>query len=279
MQKAINRLQDLGTNRRCVEALRRARVKSLNFDLIYGLPLQTPVSFAATLQDVLSLGPDRLSVFSYAHVPWLRPAQRIFETRGQLLAPERKLELFALAHETLTRSGFLDIGLDHFARPEDELAVAQRTGTLHRNFQGYTTQAGASLYSFGITAISQTPDTYRQNFKTLEDWRAAVVDGRLPVEKAIRLSPEDQRRRRLIMSLMCERRIRYASLSKELQVDVAYQYHPEIDGLEDLERDGLLERDENGVTVLPAGVPLLRVIAARFDPTFTGMGRRHASAV
>ena len=123
---------------------------------------------------MLGLGPDRLSVFSYAHVPWIKPAQRIFDDRAQLPSAEEKLAMFAVAHERLTAAGYVDIGLDHFARPDDSLAVAQRAGTLHRNFQGYTTQAGVSLYAFGISSISATETTYRQNHKGLEIGRAHV---------------------------------------------------------------------------------------------------------
>ncbi|MEO5958756.1 MAG: oxygen-independent coproporphyrinogen III oxidase, partial [Opitutaceae bacterium] len=165
VQLAIHRFQPHRFNEITFDWLRSIGFESINVDLIYGLPLQTAQSFSRTLDDVLRLQPDRLSVFSYAHVPWIKPAQKILEQGGRLPAAEEKLAMFALAHETLTAAGFIDIGLDHFARPHDSLAVAQRAGTLHRNFQGYSTQAGASLYSFGVSAISATADTYRQNHK------------------------------------------------------------------------------------------------------------------
>ncbi|HXQ81016.1 MAG TPA: oxygen-independent coproporphyrinogen III oxidase [Opitutaceae bacterium] len=279
VQIAIHRWQPSPLNRQAVTWLRDAGFTSISVDLIYGLPKQSAGSFGRTIDEVLTLGPDRLSVFSYAHVPWLKPAQRIFEVRGELPPPEEKLAMAAVAHERLTRAGYVDIGLDHFARPDDELAVAQRSGTLQRNFQGYSTAAGASLYGFGVSSISSTPDSYRQNFKGLDEWRAALAAGRLPVERGLILTEEDRRRRTLIMGLMCDRRLDYAALSASLGVNVARVYATEIAGLADLEADGLLVRGPNGIEVLARGVPLLRVIAMRFDATFTPGAGRHAQTV
>ena len=279
VQVAIHRIQPQAVNERAFAWLRAHGFGSINVDLIYGLPLQTPASFARTIGDVLDLGPDRLSVFSYAHVPWLKPAQRIFEDRQQLPGPEAKLAMFAVAHEKLTAAGYVDIGLDHFARPDDALAVAQRAGTLHRNFQGYSTQAGASLYSFGISSISATPDTYRQNHKTLPAWRAALDAGRLPIERGLRLTAEDRRRRTIIMHLMCDRRLDFAALSHELRVKVPVMYAAELAGLADLEADGLVERHPHHLIVTPAGGPLLRVIAMRFDEHFLTAARRHSHVI
>ena len=279
VQRAVHRLQPQACNERAFAWLREAGFGSINVDLIFGLPRQNAAGFARTIGDVLGLGPDRLSVFSYAHVPWIKPAQRIFDDRAQLPSAEEKLAMFAVAHERLTAAGYVDIGLDHFARPDDSLAVAQRSGTLHRNFQGYTTQAGASLYAFGISSISATETTYRQNHKGLAEWRAALGAGRLPVERGLRLTPEDRRRRTIIMRLMCDRRLDPAALSRELGVDFAGSYAAELTGLDDLRADGLV-RIENGVVeVTPAGIPLLRVIAMRFDPLFTAGPRRHAPAI
>jgi len=279
VQRAIHRLQPPEKNRRAFAWLRAAGFGSINVDLIFGLPLQTAAGFARTIDDVLALNPDRLSVFSYAHVPWIKPAQRIFEDRAQLPSAEEKLAMFATAHAKLTGAGLVDIGLDHFARPDDALAVAQRAGTLHRNFQGYTTQVGASLYAFGISSISATETTYRQNHKGIAEWRAALTSGRLPVERGLRLSPEDRRRRTIIMRLMCDRRLDHAALSRELGLDFARTYAVELASLEDLRADGLVESNSGGVEVTAAGIPLLRVIAMRFDPLFTAAPRRHAQAI
>ena len=187
--------------------------------------------------------------------------------------------MFAVAHERLTAAGFLDIGLDHFARPRDALAVAQRAGTLQRNFQGYTTCAQASLYGFGVSAISATVDTYRQNHRDLAAWRAALDAGRLPVERGLRLGEEERRRRTIILRLMCDRRLDYAALSRELGVEFTTAYAAELAGLEDLRADGLLRREAGGLEVTPAGQPLLRVIAMRFDPLFNTASGRHAPAI
>ena len=279
VQLAIHRIQPHWRNEQAFAWLRNAGFKSINVDLIYGLPLQTPESFASTIDEVLALGPDRLSVFSYAHVPWIKPAQKIFDDRAQLPGAQEKLAMFATAHEKLTAAGYLDIGLDHFAKPGDELAVALREGTLHRNFQGYSTRGGASLYSFGISSISSTTDTYRQNAKTLDDWRAALDAGRLPIERGLRLTAEDARRRTIIMRLMCDRRLDFAALSGVLGVDFSADYAQEIAGLTDLEQDGLVRRTAAGIEVTQVGVPLLRVIAMRFDPLFVATPRQHAPAI
>ncbi len=279
VQLAIHRLQPSELNRQACAWLRAAGFASINVDLIFGLPHQHAAGFARTLDEVLTLGPDRLSVFSYAHVPWLKPAQRILEQQCPLPSAEEKLAMFAVAHERLTAAGFLDIGLDHFARPDDALAVAQRAGTLHRNFQGYTTCAEASLYGFGLSAISATADTYRQNHRELAAWRAALDAGALPIERGLRLGAEDRRRRTIILRLMCDRRLDYADLSRQLGVEFSTAYAAELAELEDLRADGLVRREAGGLAVTPAGQPLLRVIAMRFDPLFTATPGRHAPAI
>jgi oxygen-independent coproporphyrinogen-3 oxidase len=279
VQLAVHRFQPQEVNERAFAWSRAAGFASVSVDLIYGLPLQTPESFARTIDDVLTLGPDRLSVFSYAHVPWIKPAQRIFEDREQLPGPEVKLAMFAVAHEKLTAAGFVDIGLDHFARPDDALAVAQRAGTLHRNFQGYSTLAGASLYGFGISSISSTLDTYRQSHRTLLEWRAALDAGRLPIERGLRLTAEDQRRRTIIMRLMCDRRLDFAALSPLIGVDFSTTYAAELASLDELIADGLVTRHPGGIEVTPQGVPLLRVIAMKFDAYLAPAARRHAQTI
>lgn len=279
VQTAIHRVQPHEFNRQTTAWLRDAGFTSINVDLIHGLPLQTPETFARTLDDVLELRPDRLSVFSYAHVPWIKPAQRIFDDRDQLPSAEQKLAMFALAHTRLTAAGFIDIGLDHFARPDDELARAQRAGTLHRNFQGYSTHADASLYGFGMSAISSTANTYRQNEKTLPAWRAAVAAGRLPIERGLRLTPEDIRRRTIIMRIMCDRRLDFAALSQAFGFDFAELYVNELASLADLEADGIIRHTPGGFEVTPAGAPLLRVVAMRFDTTLSSAAQKHSRTI
>lgn len=279
VQLAIHRWQPHEINRRVVDWLRSTGFQSLNLDLIYGLPIQTNESFSRTIEDVLELHPERFSVFSYAHVPWIKPAQKIFDDRGQLPTPEQKLEMFAMAHGKLTEAGYIDIGLDHFAKPDDELARAQRAGTLHRNFQGYSTRAGASLYAFGMSSISSTPDVYWQNHKTLPAWRDALASGSLPTERGLRLSDEDKRRRTIIMRLMCDRRIDYARISSLIGEDFRSRYAQEIASLADLEKDGIVKVSDSGLEVTPVGGPLLRVVAMRFDATFVPGPKRHAQTV
>jgi len=279
VQLAIHRIQPQEMNAQAFAWLRTAGVGSINVDLIYGLPLQTPDSLDRTVDDVISLGPDRLSVFSYAHVPWIKPAQRIFEQRNQLPGPEQKLAMFALLHDRLKTEGFVDIGLDHFARPDDELARALAAGTLHRNFQGYSTHAGASLYGFGISSISQTADTYRQNHKSLLDYKASLTAGQLPVERGYRLTDDDRLRRAAIMRIMCNRRLDLAVLAEETGENARELLAESWKALEPLAADGLVRIDGDRLEVLPAGVPLLRVIAMKFDATLIAGPRRHALTV
>ncbi|MFM1851226.1 MAG: hypothetical protein RIS54_910 [Verrucomicrobiota bacterium] len=279
VQLAIHRIQTPEQNAQAFAWLREAGFGSINVDLIYGLPLQTPRSFCRTITEVLALNPDRLSVFGYAHVPWIKPAQRIFEQRHTLPAAEERLAMFAAAREQLTAAGYLDIGLDHFAKPGDELALAALSGGLHRNFQGYSTRAGTSLYAFGVSSISSTADSFRQNFKTLPEWRAALQAGRLPVERGYRLTEDDHRRRTLIMAIMCERRLDFAALSVELGINVARHFATELASLADLEADGVVARDAAGLTVTEAGLPLLRVIAMRFDAYLRSGPGRHSKTI
>lgn len=265
VQFAIHRWQPFSLIDQAVAWLREAGYESISFDLIYGLPLQTPDSFARTIEEVLTLQPDRLSVFSYAHVPWLKPAQKIFDDRRQLPDSEAKLEMMLTATRLLTAAGYVHIGMDHFARPGDELARAHDDGTLYRNFQGYTTHAGASLYGFGMSSISQTADSFRQNFKDLPDYVAAVQGGQLPIERGFILSDEDRRRRSLVMDVMCRPRVDFADLSRRTGVDVASAYAAEIASLADLEADGLVRLDAGGFDITPLGELFRRIIAMRFD--------------
>jgi len=282
VQLAVHRYQPHELNVQSVAWLREAGFHSINIDLIYGLPLQTAASFERTLDDVLALSPDRFSVFSYAHVPWIKPAQRIFEDRGQLPEAEEKLAMFALAHDRLTAAGFVDIGLDHFAKPNDELTVALREGTLQRNFQGYSTRGGASLYAFGMSSISQTADAYWQNTKDMPAYHAALASGRLPVIRGLRVTDEDKRRRAIIMHVMCARRLDYAQMSAELGVNFEKTYARELASMTDLVVDGIVRMTQKSLEITPAGVPLLRIAAMRFDahlPKAAQALHQHARAI
>ena len=265
VQLAVHRWQPLAQTAQAITWLREAGLQSISVDLIYGLPLQTAATFTQTLDEIIALNPDRLAVFSYAHVPWIKPAQKIFDDRAQLPTTEAKLAMLMTAVEKLTAAGYVQIGMDHFARPNDELALAFAAGTLHRNFQGYTTRAGASLYGFGMSSISETAGAFRQNHKDLPDYIAALEAGRLPIERGYLLSDDDRRRRLIISDIMCGKEINFAQLSQRLGLDFATTYATELASLADLENDQLLVRQPQGLAVTALGRLFLRIIAMRFD--------------
>lgn len=264
VQKAVHRHQPFALTKTAVDWIRSAGIQSLNLDLIYGLPYQTVESFERTLDEVLYLRPSRLAVFSYAHVPWAKPAQRILEKRI-LPGPDVKLEILKLTIEKLTGEGFVYIGMDHFAREDDELAVAQRNGTLQRNFQGYSTRAGADLFGFGLSAISQAGSAYWQNQKEIGLYYASLDAGRSPAAKSYFLTEDDLIRRKTIMAVMCRLELNYQALSRELEIDFAEYFAPELSSLADLEADSLVERTTSGMRITNMGRLFLRNIAMRFD--------------
>ena len=266
VQTAVHRIQPRELTEQAIQWAREAGFSSINLDLIYGLPRQTVESFDKTLEEIIKLGPDRLAVFSYAHVPWLKPAQKILEEEGSLPGAETKLNLLKLAIEKLTQDDrYTYIGMDHFARPSDELAVAQRRKTLQRNFQGYSTRGGADIHGFGMSAISQADGVYWQNIKELPGYYAALDAGREPFAKGCVLSGDDRIRRHAIMRLMCDLSLDYAALSQDLGTDFAGYFARELDSMADLEQDGLLRREARGLAVSDAGRLFIRNIAMRFD--------------
>ena len=269
VQLAVHRWQPLAQTAQAITWLRETGFQSVSLDLIYGLPLQTPESFSKTLDEIIGLNPDRLAVFSYAHVPWIKPSQKIFDTREQLPSTEAKLTMLMTAVAKLTAAGYVQIGMDHFARPDDELAVAFADGSLHRNFQGYTTRAGASLYGFGMSSISETEGAFRQNSKDLPDYIAGLEADRLPIERGYLLSEDDRRRRAIISDVMCGRGLDYAALSGRLGLDFAATYASELASLADLEADGLLTRHPDRIAITEMGRLFLRIIAMRFDAHLT----------
>lgn len=278
VQAAVHRIQPIEETERVVEWLRTSGVDSLNIDLIYGLPHQTVASFEKTLDAVLDLCPDRFAIFSYAHVPWIKPAQKILED-NVLPSPEVKLELLKLTIEKLTSEGFVYIGMDHFAREDDELAQAQKQGTLQRNFQGYSTRGGADIYGFGMSSVSQSPDMYWQNEKDLPNYYAALDRGELPLAKTCFLSADDKIRRWTIMRLMCDLRLDYAKLSSTLGIDFARYFDKELASLDDLAADNLVERTPAGVEVTDRGRLFIRNIAMRFDAYLESSPRRFSKTV
>ena len=265
VQKAVHRIQPYEMTKQAIDWLRECDFESLNVDLIYGLPNQTVASFEQTLDDTLKLQPDRLAVFSYAHVPWIKPAQKILQDRMELPSPETKLQLLKLTIEKLTSEGYVYIGMDHFAKENDELRIAQRNKTLQRNFQGYSTRGGVDIYAFGMSSISQSQDAYWQNLKELPEYTASVEAGKLPIHRGYILTPEDHLRRRTIMRLMCDLELDYAHMSELLDLDFVSHYEQELASLADMESDGLIEKSSTGLVVTELGRLLIRNIAMRFD--------------
>ena len=264
VQKAVNRLQG---EEQTLAVLREARAlgfRSINMDLIYGLPLQTVDSFARTLDKIIAAAPDRLSVFNYAHLPELFKTQRQINA-ADLPPPQVKLDILQLTIERLTRAGYVYIGMDHFAKPDDELALAQREGTLYRNFQGYSTHANCDLVGLGITAIGQVGDCYAQNVRTIEEYYARIDAGELPVFRGIELSADDRLRRAVITQLICHFTLNFGAVERAFGVRVVDYFARELDELATMQRDGLVEIDAASIQVKPAGKLLIRNICMVFD--------------
>jgi oxygen-independent coproporphyrinogen-3 oxidase len=263
VQKAVHRVQSVETTRRVMEEARAHGFKSVNLDLIYGLPRQSLDSFSRTLDEVLRLDPDRIALYNYAHLPKLfKPQRRIAE--AELPSPELKLELMTLAIGRLTRAGCLYIGMDHFARPEDELAAAQKLGKLSRSFQGYSTHSG-DLIGLGLSSIGQVGPTYYQNVKELDRYYAALDTGRLPVLRGIELTPDDLARRAVIQALMCHFRVSIESIELSYLLDFRRHFAAELHMLKKLSDDGLVEVQPDWIVVTPKGRLLVRAIAMLFD--------------
>lgn len=277
VQQAVNRVQPKAVNDRAVAWVRAAGYTSLNLDLMYGLPHQTLESFADTMAQAVTLQPERFAVFNYAHVPWMRPAQRLLE--AVLPAPEAKLGMLKLAIEQLTAAGYVYIGMDHFARADDELARAQAAGTLQRNFQGYSTCGGTDVYGFGMSSISQTRTHYRQNEKILSEYCAVLDAGRLPVARAYLLSRDDQIRRHVIMRLMCDLRLDFAAMSRDLEIDFAAYFASELLALAEPAADGLIAWHGGGLTVTEGGRLFIRNLAMIFDAYGTRAERRYSRTI
>jgi len=228
------------------------------------LPLQTPDSFARTLDEVLELDPDRFAIFNYAHVPWMKPAQKLLERYG-LPSAETKLELLQLCIERLTAAGYVYIGMDHFAKPSDELVQAQQNKTLQRNFQGYSTRAGVEICGFGISSISQGATGFRQNVKDLVQYRAMLEQGKLPVTKGYELTAEDRLRGDVIMRLMCDLSLDYTAMSHKWGIDFTAHFADSIAQLDSFAQDGLILQEGDGFTVSEKGRLFVRNLAMCFD--------------
>ncbi len=265
VQAAVNRVQPESMIRAVMLEARELGFRSINIDLIYGLPHQSVTSFDKTLNAIIDMRPDRLSIFNYAHLPQrFMPQRRISE--NDLPSAQEKLHIFGHAIQRLDAAGYHYIGMDHFALPDDELAIAQRDGKLHRNFQGYTTHGDCDLIGFGVSSISQVGDLYSQNAVSLEDWQEALENGGLPLSKACKTNADDRLRRDIIMGLLCHLDIRFNELDQQHNIDSRTYLRQDLARLQPMRDDGLVTIDEHGVQITDSGRLLVRHACMAFDP-------------
>lgn len=269
VQKAVNRIQSEQQVFDLVAAGRAAKFKSISIDLIYGLPLQTVESFNRTLDKVIELRPHRVATYSYAHLPELVRAQRLIR-KEDMPPPERKMELLELIIQRLTEAGYVYIGMDHFALPDDELVIARDKGTLQRNFQGYSTHAECDLIGLGITAIGYIDGHYSQNVKVLSEYYEMVERGELPVVKGYQLSQDDLLRRELIIDLMCHSRIDFAKFEHKYDIQFTQYFADALAKLQETIDDGLVQLSDKELVLLPQGHLMMRVVAMAFDAYLGG---------
>ncbi len=264
VQKAVNRIQPIEKTQAIIDACRENKAHSISIDLIYGLPLQTVEGFAKTLQTVIKMNPDRLSIFNYAHLPHIfKPQRRINE--DELPSAKAKLDILQQSIETLTQAGYEYIGMDHFAKPNDELAIAQAEGTLHRNFQGYTTHAECDLIAVGVSSISSISNSYSQNEKDLKSYYAAIDVGKLPIIRGLSLTDDDVLRRAIIQQLSCHFSLNFKTIEQKYDINFAEYFAKELEELKPMQEDGLLMLSNNNIQVTPAGRILIRNICMVFD--------------
>ncbi len=264
VQAAVNRIQTEAETMAVLEAARAEGFRSISIDLIYGLPFQTTESFGRTLERIIAVGPERLSVFNYAHLPErFKPQRRI--NAAELPPPEVKLDILQSTIERLTSAGYVYFGMDHFARPDDELALAQRAGTLYRNFQGYSTHADCDLLGIGVTSIGKVDNTYAQNRRGLDEYYADLDAGRLAVFRGIELNRDDLIRRDMITRLICHFELDIPSAESAWGIDFDDYFADATSKLREMASDGLLELDERQIRILPRGRLLVRNICMAFD--------------
>lgn len=278
VQRAINRLQSLEQTRTLIEAARTLQFRSINLDLIYGLPKQTPEGFARTVEEIIHLQPDRLSVFNYAHLPERFMPQRRIDS-SELPAPAAKLEMLRNTIEQLTNAGYRYIGMDHFALPDDELAIAQEEGTLQRNFQGYTTHGHCDLIGLGVSAISQIGDLYSQNSSDLQTYQQSLSSAQLATQRGLVCNRDDRIRRAVIQQLICHFELDFEQIENDFGIDFRGYFVEEWPALQALQRDGLIALDGNGIRVQPAGRLLVRSVCMVFDAYLTQHSQQRFSRV
>ncbi|WP_095128838.1 oxygen-independent coproporphyrinogen III oxidase [Pseudomonas sp. Irchel s3h14] len=278
VQRAVNRLQSLEETRAVIDAARTLQFRSINIDLIYGLPRQTPENFARTVDEVINLQPDRLSVFNYAHLPErFMPQRRI--NSDELPTPAQKLEILQGTIEQLTQAGYRYIGMDHFALPDDELAIAQEESTLQRNFQGYTTHGHCDLIGLGVSAISQIGDLYCQNSSDLNQYQNTLASAQLATSRGLLCNADDRLRRAVIQQLICNFSLEFAEIEHAFNIDFQGYFGELWPQLQGMAEDGLIELDNERITVLPAGRLLVRSVCMVFDAYLEQHNRQRFSRV
>jgi len=269
VQAAVNRVQSDEQVQILIDAARAAQFKSISVDLIYGLPLQSLDSFSQTLDKIISLRPDRIAAYSYAHLPELVRAQTLIRPED-MPPPERKLELLELTIQRLTAAGYVYIGMDHFSLPDDELALARENGTLHRNFQGYSTHADCDLIGLGVSAIGKVGNSYSQNLKELSGYYAQLDAGKLPIHRGYLLTDDDQLRRDVIVSLMCHGRVDFPEIEQAHGIVFREYFASALAKLDEPIQDSLVELQADALVLLPQGQLMMRNIAMVFDAYLDG---------
>lgn len=262
VQKEIHRIQPFELTKNAVDMVRKKGVNSVNMDLIYGLPYQDLESFKQTLQKALIINPDRLAIFNYAHVPWLKKNMRKFD-EATLPTPDVKLQILEFCENFLTQNGYKMIGMDHFAKPQDELFKALENQTLHRNFQGYTTKGGTDLIGIGLTSIGEGKNHYMQNFKDMKDYEKAIDEGRLPCEKGVMLDEDDVLRKAVIMELMSNFMLNIGKIEQNFKINFFEYFKEDLEQLKDLKQ--FVSMDSKSIKINETGILLIRNIAMCFD--------------
>ena len=264
VQEAINRVQSEEITRQTVAWARELGYESVNLDLIYGLPFQTVESFAQTVEKIIDIAPERIAVFNYAHVPWLKKHQNAMPSEA-MPSPDERLQILKMTIEKLVSNGYEYIGMDHFAKPSDDLAIAQKNNTLYRNFQGYSTRAGADVYAFGVSAISQFQNIYAQNLKNLKDYYTRVDENLPATNVGYRMTFDDHVRKETINQLMCHLEIDKRGIESKFDINFEDYFAADIPKLQTFIDDGLLENNTDKIKIIGAGILIIRNVAMSFD--------------
>ena len=271
VQKAVNRVQSVKMTREVLSACQNAGAKSINIDLIYGLPFQSPTSFRETVDVVIDMNPDRLSIFNYAHLPEMFKAQRRINAED-LPTPEQKLQILQNTIEQLSDAGYVYIGMDHFAKPDDELVIARETGHLHRNFQGYTTHGNCDLVAMGVSSISKIRGVFSQNYKDEASYTESLNKGELPIFKGYVMTDEDRLRAELIQRIACYGELDFQAFEKRYNIDFKTHFYTALQALQPMLEDGLVNINETLLEVTPKGRLLVRNICMAFDEHIQNTG-------